>query len=199
MLKKVGKYTYGHNSIKFSIFRSDKVAVSIGAFTTIADNVVIFESQGEGHFYNEGSSFPFGLIHTDIFNNYKNRRSYEINLRDIKIGNDVWIGSCVSISPGSVIGDGAVVAINSHVVGEIKPYSICGGNPARLIKYRFTEDIISEFIKLKWWELDDHIINKIFKNLYGYIPSSIYIYIRKRFNRTVPICTYIFVHVYCFM
>ena len=56
---------------------------------------------------------------------------------------------------GVTIGDGAVIANNSHVVKDIEPYSIVGGNPAKLIKYRFTSYQIEKLLEIKWWDWDD--------------------------------------------
>ena len=50
------------------------------------------------------------------------------------------------------IGDGAIIANNSHVVNDVKPYSVVGGNPAKLIKYRFDEETISKLLKIRWWD-----------------------------------------------
>ena len=60
---------------------------------------------------------------------------------------------------GVTIGDGAVIANNSHVVKNIEPYSLVGGNPAKLIKYRFTPEQIEKLLKIKWWFWDDKKIN----------------------------------------
>ena len=58
------------------------------------------------------------------------------------------------------IGDGAVIANNSHVVKNVEPYSIVGGNPAKLIRYRFTAEQIKKLLEIKWWNWDDEKINK---------------------------------------
>jgi virginiamycin A acetyltransferase len=79
---------------------------------------------------------------------------------DVIIGNDVWIGANVTIMSGVTIGDGAVIANNSHVVKNVEPYSLVGGNPAKLIKYRFTPEQIEKLLKIKWWYWDDKKINK---------------------------------------
>ena len=84
----------------------------------------------------------------------------------IHIGNDVWIGqNCIlkSTNPEKplIIGDGAVIAADSVVVRNVPPYAIVGGNPARLIKYRFSEDIIEALLRIKWWNWD---IDKIYEN-----------------------------------
>ena len=60
---------------------------------------------------------------------------------------------------GIIIGDGAVIANNSHVVKNVEPYSIVGGNPARVIKYRFDAHQIAELLNIKWWDWDETKIN----------------------------------------
>jgi len=62
---------------------------------------------------------------------------------------------------GVTIGDGVVIANNSHVVKNIEPYSLVGGNPAKLIKYRFTPEQIEKLLEIKWWFWDDEKINKL--------------------------------------
>jgi virginiamycin A acetyltransferase len=71
---------------------------------------------------------------------------------DTIIGNDVWIGHEASIMPGIKIGDGAIIAAESVVVSDVPPYTIYGGNPAKLIRKRFSDDIINLLLNIKWWE-----------------------------------------------
>ena len=66
---------------------------------------------------------------------------------------------------GVHIGDGAVIAANSHVVRDVEAYSINGGNPAKLIKYRFNKEIIKEMMALKWWRYSDEKIDRIIPEL----------------------------------
>lgn len=68
------------------------------------------------------------------------------------IGNDVWIGTRVSILDGVQIGDGAIIAAGSLVNKDVPPYAIYGGVPARLIKYRFDKEQIEFLAELKWWD-----------------------------------------------
>jgi virginiamycin A acetyltransferase len=70
---------------------------------------------------------------------------------DIIIGNDVWIGAKSTIMSGVKIGDGAVIGANSTVAKDVEPYSIVVGNPARHIKYRFTDYQIKSLLKIQWW------------------------------------------------
>ena len=71
---------------------------------------------------------------------------------DPVIKHDVWIGMSAAIMPGLTIGTGAVVAARSVVTRSVKPYEIVGGNPARVIKMRFPEEIVARLLASKWWE-----------------------------------------------
>ncbi len=71
------------------------------------------------------------------------------------MGNDVWVGSHVLMKGGITIGDGAVIAAGAVVVRDVPPYAIVGGVPAKIIKYRFSQDIIEKLMELKWWSLTD--------------------------------------------
>jgi acetyltransferase-like isoleucine patch superfamily enzyme len=77
------------------------------------------------------------------------------------IGNDVWIGANVVIHDGVMIGDGAILASGSVVNKDIYPYSIAAGVPAKIIKYRFSEEIIDKLLKKPWW--DDVTLSYIVK------------------------------------
>lgn len=79
---------------------------------------------------------------------------------DIYIGNDVWIGSSVKIMPGVKIGNGAVVGAGAIVTKDVPPYAIVGGVPAKIIRYRFSEEVISKLEKSKWWELPDAVLKE---------------------------------------
>ena len=68
------------------------------------------------------------------------------------IGNDVWIGCNATILRGVTIGDGAIVAANAFVNKDVPPYAIVGGVPAKVLKYRFSENIITKLLHLKWWD-----------------------------------------------
>lgn len=75
------------------------------------------------------------------------RRSYGRG----KVGNDVWLGAYCIIRSGLSIGDGAVVSSGSVIVKDVPPYAIVGGNPAKIIRYRFPDEIVARFQALKWW------------------------------------------------
>jgi acetyltransferase-like isoleucine patch superfamily enzyme len=72
----------------------------------------------------------------------------------VEIGNDVWLGHGATVLPGVHVGTGAVVGAGSVVTKSVSPYAIVGGNPARLLKYRFNPEQIEALLASRWWELD---------------------------------------------
>ncbi|HEY9627318.1 MAG TPA: Vat family streptogramin A O-acetyltransferase [Coleofasciculaceae cyanobacterium] len=89
---------------------------------------------------------------------------------DTVVGNDVWIGYETVIMPGVEVGDGAIIAAKSVVVGDVAPYTIVGGNPAKLIRQRFSDDVIRALLEVAWWNWD---IEKITRNLEKIVAADI--------------------------
>ena len=81
---------------------------------------------------------------------------------DTVVGNDVWFGQNVTVMPGVHIGDGAIIAANSVVASDIPPYCVAGGNPCRIIRKRFDDELIAYLLELKWWDWPPE---KIMRNL----------------------------------
>jgi len=87
----------------------------------------------------------------------------------INIGNDVWLGRNVMVMNGVTIGDGAIVAAGAIVTKDIPPYAIAGGIPAKVLRYRFSPEMIERLLEIKWWYLPDEEITRI-KDLF-HIPN----------------------------
>jgi len=118
--------------------------VSIGSFCSIARNVNIQE------FNHRTDRITSYFILQNIFEENISNDIYSNG--PIEIGNDVWIGAQSIILSGAKIGDGAIIAANSVVRGEIPPYAIAIGSPAKVIKYRFDAETITLLLNLKWWD-----------------------------------------------
>ena len=104
------------------------------------------------------STYPFNL-----FNGWKKDHPSMNDLPikgDTIVGNDVWIGENVTIMPGVKIGDGVIVGKHSVVTKDIPPYCIVGGNPAKIIKKRFNDEMIELLLRLKWWDKSKKEINE---------------------------------------
>lgn len=153
----VGKFTYGQENIKHISLRSG--SIKIGNFCSIAENVKIYTGKGS-HRKEYVSTYPFGFIHQDKFPSAEPQKLLCSDPANVIIGNDVWIGQNVCIMPGVVIGDGCIIANNSHVVKSTEPYSLVGGNPAKEIRKRFPEAQIEALLEIQWWNWDTAKINE---------------------------------------
>ena len=141
----IGKYTYGQRPNIHWI--NENATLIIGNFCSLASNLNIY--LGGNHRTDWITTYPFGHIHQNKFNMFDGY-GHPGTKGNVIIGNDVWIGSNVTIMSGVTIGDGAVIANNSHVVKNVEPYTLVGGNPAKLIKYRFSKEQIEKLLKIKW-------------------------------------------------
>ena len=171
----VGDYTYYddfedvHNfekNVKYHFgFTGDKLI--IGKFCMIASDVK-FIMNGANHLSDSVSSYPFA-----IFGNGWERamegRSYP-NKGDLVIGNDVWIGYNATLMAGITVHEGAIIAANSTVTKDVEPYAIVGGNPASVIRKRFSVEKIRELLSIKWWDWD---IEKITRNVHNLTGSDV--------------------------
>lgn len=150
----VGRYTYGEPHIP-PYERHDNV-IRIGSFCSIAQEVLIL--LGGSHPYSWVAQFPFEKEPTSFPNHSGN--TYCHSKGNVIIGNDVWIGRQTIIMSGINIGDGAIIAAGSVVTKDVPSYSIVGGNPAKILRYRFDDEIINALIKISWWNWSDEKINE---------------------------------------
>ena len=128
----------------------------IGKFCCIASGAVFLMGGTQGHHYDWVSTYPFFYIPEFC----ENAIDGVVNKGDTVVGNDVWIGTEALIMPGVSIGDGAVIAARAVVTKDVLPYTIVGGNPAKVIKKRFTDEQIACLLKTKWWDFDLETIKK---------------------------------------
>lgn len=121
----------------------------IGKFCMIASGVE-FIMNGANHLYNAISSYPFAVFGNG-WEHAMEGKSYPYK-GDTVVGNDVWLGYKSTILAGVKIGDGAIVGTGALVTKDVPPYAIVGGNPARILRYRFTEEQIVRLLELRWWD-----------------------------------------------
>jgi virginiamycin A acetyltransferase len=172
----VGDYTYyddpedsenfERNVLYHFPFIGDRLI--IGKFCALARGVK-FIMNGANHKLDGFSTYPF-----QIFGNGWEKvtpQTGELPYKgDTVIGNDVWVGYEAMMMPGVQVGDGAIIAAKSVVVGDVSPYTIVGGNPAKPIRQRFEDDVIHALIEIAWWNWD---IEKITRNLEKIVAADI--------------------------
>ena len=132
----------------------------IGKFCAIARGIE-FVMNGANHRMNSVTTYPFNIMGNgwERFTPTLEQLPFK---GDTVVGNDVWIGQDVTIMPGVHIGDGAVIAAHSVVAGNIPAYCVAGGNPCKVIRKRFDDDLIEYLLALKWWDWE---ADKIFRNM----------------------------------
>lgn len=137
-------------------FNGDKLI--IGKFCQIASGVE-FVMNGANHQMNAVSTYPF-YIFEGWDENVPDKNDLPLK-GDTVIGNDVWIGQNVTILPGVHIGDGAIIGLNSVVGRDVAPYTMVAGNPARVIRKRFDDEMIDLLEQFKWWDKPVDEINSL--------------------------------------
>ncbi|MDD7315087.1 MAG: CatB-related O-acetyltransferase [Bacilli bacterium] len=133
----------------------------IGKFCSIACGAK-FLFNGANHTLKSLSTYPFPIFYEEWSHGIWADKSWD-NKGDIKIGNDVWIGYDAIIMAGVTIGDGAIIATRAVVTKDVPPYTIVGGVPAKIIRKRFSDEVIEELLKQKWWDLPNEEILKRIK------------------------------------
>ncbi|NGX49304.1 MAG: Streptogramin A acetyltransferase [Candidatus Anoxychlamydiales bacterium] len=144
-----------------------KEKLIIGKFCAVATNVQ-FIMAGANHKIDGFSTYPFGIF----------AQGWEKEMDITKIaskgdticGNDIWFGYGSTIMPGVKISNGAIIASNSVVTKDVEPYTIIGGNPAKVIRKRFDDATIHDLLKIKWW---DWHIDKISRNIKYIIATDL--------------------------
>lgn len=151
---------------------ADYIDVSrIGRFCSIAPNVRIGFPEHSISFISSHPMFRYAAnsdwlddcfpkLHNEweLEMHNKNMESYRNKRVLTSIGNDVWIGYGARIPNGINIGDGAVIGFGAVVTKDVAPYTIVGGNPAKVIKKRFDDKVIERLLEIKWWDYGANIL-----------------------------------------
>lgn len=164
----VGEYTYyddvdGAERFEERVthhyeFIGDKLI--IGKFCAIARGIE-FVMNGANHRMCSVTAYPFNILGGGWENFAPSMDDLPLK-GDTVVGNDVWIGQNVTVMPGVHIGDGAIIGANSVVASDIPVYCVAAGNPCRVIRKRFDDELIDYLLELRWWDWDD---DKIFANM----------------------------------
>lgn len=157
----IGDYTYYDDPSDPTAFEKNNVLFNypefgdrllIGKFCSIATGTK-FIMGAANHRISSVTTYPFQVF-GGLWSEKVPAHLSQLPFKgDTVIGNDVWFGRESIIMPGVKIGDGAIVAAYSVVTKDVPPYGVVGGNPARLVKMRFDDELIALLLSLKWWDL----------------------------------------------
>ena len=161
----VGEHTHIGSGSK-----PDPDYVKIGKYCSIAREVKL----GLGnHPSNMLTTHPFAYCSSEFVPFYVDIKTPKDRIipveiyKQINIGNDVWIGQRAIILDGVTIGDGAIIGAGAIVTKNIPPYAVAVGSPAKVVKYRFSEEIIKDLLNIRWWDFPEEFItnNLPFNNI----------------------------------
>lgn len=153
-----GTYCRGAPKLKVLSWHKDE-RLRVGNFCSIAvDTTIIL---GGNHRPDWVTTYPFNKLWEAGAGIDGSPRSKG----DVIIGNDVWIGHGATILSGVTIHDGAVIGANAVVSNDVPAYAIVVGNPARIVKRRFDEDIINRLLEVEWWNGSDEQISEMIPSL----------------------------------
>ena len=138
---------------------SDKYKINVGKYTSIGRDCNFFLHANHRADWITTTSQLWGPV-TDQIAQMHMEMGHPTCNGDINVGNDVWIGAKSTVMSGIKINDGSIVAACSVVTKDVPPYAIVGGNPAQVIKYRFTHEQIQHLLNIKWWDWEEEKIKQ---------------------------------------
>ena len=133
--------------------------LKVGKFCSIACGAK-FLFTSANHTMHSISTYPFPIFFEEWGLDVTNITSAWDNKGDIVIGNDVWIGYEAIVLSGVTIGDGAIIGTRAVVTKDVPPYTIVGGIPAKPIRKRFSDEVISKLLELQWWNWPENRIKE---------------------------------------
>ena len=154
----LGSFSYSHSRLS--------TRLRLGRYCSIASGV---SWMGLDHpLAWAGTSPAFYDTEHSVFRAFRRRNRLDYQVGEfpfpdgtIKIGNDVWVGDQAMIAPGVTIGDGAVVGARALVRQDVPPYAVVAGHPARIVRFRFTEELIARFLEAQWWRFTPAIVSPL--------------------------------------
>ena len=136
----IGAHTYHASDLELKTWLPGERIV-IGKYCSIAEQVVI--CTGGMRHTDKAALYPFDVS-----------RAYQ-STKTTTIGHDVWIGYRAMILAGTAVGNGAIIASGAVVFSDVPPFAVVAGNPARVLRYRFSQPIVERLLRIAWWHWPD--------------------------------------------
>jgi acetyltransferase-like isoleucine patch superfamily enzyme len=147
-LRKKGRVTYGPGSYGFPVILTydyGTECLHVGNYSSLGSTFML----GGKHAVDRVTTYPHRI---NMRMEDAGQDGYPTPTGDTIVGSDVYACELALILPGVTIGDGAIVAAGAVVTKDVPPYALVGGNPAKLIRYRFNEEQIAALLEIRWWD-----------------------------------------------
>ncbi|MGO1738116.1 MAG: CatB-related O-acetyltransferase [Actinomycetaceae bacterium] len=178
-LIEAGEFTYHDNEGDPTPFEQANVRylygpqrLVIGRFTAIGPRAT-FLMPGGNHPMVGPSTFPFTMFGGDWTDRTMATFMGIEQPGDTVVGNDVWIGRDATVLPGVRIADGAVVGAHAVVTKDVGPYEVVAGNPARVVRTRFSDDDVATLLRVRWWDWPTEAITEHAATIMGGTPAEL--------------------------
>lgn len=171
----IGDFTYYVGNGPFIIQDDLDTRLIVGKFCCLATKITVVLA-GD-HRTDWVTTYPFNKLAPNAYGYIK---GHPKSKGDVVIGNDVWIAAGATILPGVHVGNGAVIGAGAFVTKDVPDYAIVGGNPAKLIRYRFDEETINKLLEIKWWDSDLETLSEIIPILQSNDIQKLFEYFNKK-------------------
>jgi virginiamycin A acetyltransferase len=175
----IGEYTYYNDAENATEFETRNVLYTagperliIGRFCAIATGARFLLSSAN-HPILGSTAFPFFIFGGDWLERTADLLPSIASRGDTVVGNDVWIGRDAVIMPGVTVGDGAIIAASAVVASDVPPYATVGGNPARLIRRRYSDQDIDRLLRIAWWNWPIEMITEHVRTIWAGTPAEL--------------------------
>ena len=175
----VGEYTYYNSADDGTAFETRNVLYAqgperliIGRFCAIASGARFLMSAAN-HPMLGSTAFPFFIFGGDWLEQTADLLPRIPSRGDTVIGNDVWIGRDAMVMPGVSVGDGAIIGARAVVESDVPPYGIVVGNPARLMRLRFSDEDITRLLSIAWWNWPIETITEHIRTIWAGTPTEL--------------------------
>jgi acetyltransferase-like isoleucine patch superfamily enzyme len=156
----LGQHTYGIPVIK--TYDHDRTRLIVGSYSALSEEAIVM--LGGEHAIDRVTTFPL-RIRLQLPG--AGEDGIPVPTGDTVIGSDVWLTMRTFVRSGVTIGDGAIVASGAVVNKDVPPFAIVGGNPAKVIRYRFSEEQIEALLEIRWWDWPDDLVRQAVPLLSG--------------------------------
>jgi len=147
----IGQHTYGIPVIK--TYDHDTTRLVVGSYSALSEEAIVM--LGGEHAIDRVTTFPLRMR---LKLPGAGQDGIPVPTGDTVIGSDVWLTMRTFVRSGVTIGDGAIVGSGAVVNKDVPPYAIVGGNPAKVIRYRFTPEQIEALLEIRWWDWPDALV-----------------------------------------